>query len=247
MPARRRRTLSRSSAQRTELWNRKVKGDIYALQLPAVKKLALDRVAMYQATHEYLIDLVRNIVGQIGSEPHLIQEYMWYAQKLWSFTQKYSSKALQIQADALFLWYLARGRDELTLRTIAYSLGIKISKTEDILGKIGRVAILSKVAEGTLEANGSEQTVMEYIGLTEIGGYIDLSNMTDGDEVRIKIYVKIKEDGKYATLIDETFSDKQPKPAVYIVPKLSGYAFKVTLQQTKGTYKTFDYFFAQKG
>jgi len=227
------------------MWDAKVKGDIYATQLKAVKPIVLDRVAGYQATHEYLISLVRNVVGQYGTEGALVHEYMWYAQKLWKLTQTYKSNALQLQADALFLWYLARGRDELILRTIARTLGIKVSDTEVIFERIGLVVLLKEIGKGTLIMDGSEQTVIEYIGTAVIQGYVDLQNMTAGDEVRVRVYVKIREDGEYKVYADDTYSGVQPQPALYFVPKLSGYAFKVTLQQIAGVYKSFDYVFVR--
>jgi len=245
MPARRRRSLGRYASLRFRLWDAKVKGDVYATQLKAVKPVVLDRVAHYQVIHEYLISLVRNIVGQYGVEGALVQEYMWYAQKLWKFTQMYRSNALQIQADALFLWYLARGRNEVVLRAIAKALGIKISSTEVIFERVGLVILLEEIGKGTLVADGTEQTVVEYVGTAVIQGYIDLQNMEAGDEVRIKVYVKVREDGDYKLYEESTYADVQPKPAICFVPRLSGFAFKTTLQQTAGVFKSFDYVFVR--
>jgi len=245
MPARRRRTASRSPSQRFRMWDAKVKGDVYATQLKAVKPIVLDRVATYQATHEYLISMVRNIVGQYGDEGALIHEYLWYAQKLWKFAHTYKSKALQLQSDALFLWYLARGREEVLLRTIASSLGIKISSSEEIWERIGVPALLAVIGKGTLTADGTQQILLEYLGTAVIQGYIDLSNMAEGDQVRIRSYVRIREDGDYKPYGDEIYDGIQPQPALYHMPRLSGYAFRVTLQQTAGVYKSFDYLFVR--
>jgi len=245
MPARRRRTASRSPSQRFRMWDAKVKGDVYATQLKAVKPIVLDRVATYQATHEYLISMVRNIVGQSGDEGALIHEYLWYAQKLWKFAHTYKSKALQLQSDALFLWYLARGRNEVILRTVALALGIKISSTENIIERIWVPILLQEIGKGTLIADGTEQTLLEYVGMAMIQGYIDLQNMTEGDTVRIRAYVKIIEDGDYKLYEEEVYSGAQPQPALYFVPKLSGYAFKATLEQIAGVYKSFDYVFVR--
>lgn len=245
MPARRRRTLSRSPSQRFTMWDKKVKGDIYQIYLDSVKPIVRDKVAFYQSVHEYLIKIVRGIISRFGVDNQLIHEYMWYAEKLWSFTQKYSMKALQFQADALYLWYLARGRNDAILRAIARALGIKISSLEDIIERVGVVTLLRKVAEGTILTDGSEQTVFEYTGLGVIQGYIDLQNMADGDEVIIRVYTKIKADGEYKKYASDRFIGVQEEPALYILPRLSVYAFKVTIQQVAGTPKSFDYVFVR--
>jgi hypothetical protein len=109
---------------------------------------------------------------------------------------------------------------------------------------VSRLQRPSVLVQGTITADGTEQTVVEYTGnIAQISGYIDLSNMEDGDAVTVKLYVKIKPDGGYKLYHAETFNDKQEEPALYILPKVTGTAYKVTLQQTKGTYKSFDYLF----
>jgi len=246
MPARRRRSYVRSPYLRLKMWDAKMKGDIYEIQLEAVKPLALPIVGSYQATHELLISRVKEILSRLNSEPSLLQEYMWYAEKMWKLTQRYGSDALQKEADALYLWYLARGRNDIALRMIAQALGIKISSLEHIVEKTLAPILTSIIGKGTLMADGSEQSLIEYAGeIATISGYIDLSNMDEGDTVIIRCYVKIREDSDYKLYRSETFEGKQPEPALYILPKLSGLAFKTTLQQTAGAYKSFDYLFVK--
>jgi hypothetical protein len=228
------------------MWDAKMKGDIYKTQLEAVKPHALPRVASYQATHELLISTVKQILSRLNSEPHLLQEYMWYAEKMWKLTQQYSSNALQREADALYLWYLARGRSDITLRMVAQALGIKISPLEYIAEKTLTPLLISIVGKGTIIADGSEQTLIEYAGrIAQISGYVDLSNMDVGDVVAIRCYVKIREDSDYRLYHSETFEGKQPEPALYMLPRLSGFTLKTTLQQTAGAYKSYDYLFVK--
>ena len=144
MAKKRRRTLSRDPIQRFRMWDAKVKGDIYATQLEAIKPLARDRVLEYQVTHEYLIRLVREVLAKYGKDFQIMQEYMWYASKLWRLTQVYKSSALQLEADAWFMYYLIRGRDEQILREIASRLGINISDIKTILLRAG-VTVMSVV------------------------------------------------------------------------------------------------------
>jgi hypothetical protein len=246
VPARRRRTLDRSPVRRAALWDSKMRGDVYGLQLEATKPLALPRVGGYQATHEHLISLVKEALSSLPSEASVLQEYMWYAEKLWRLTQTYGGPALQKEGDALYLWYLARGRSDIALRTVARALGINISPVEDIMDRVLAPILLKVIARGTLLADGSEQAVAEYAGAVAlVSGYLDLSNMVEGDSVTVRSYVRIREGGEYVLYRSETFYGRPPEPALYLLPRLVGYAFKVTLQQTAGAFKNFDYLFVK--
>jgi hypothetical protein len=246
MPARRRRSLSRSSVERAELWDKKMSGDVYATLLPDLKKNAMGKVMSYQATHEYLISIVKSVLSKFGVEAFLLQQYMWYAEKLWRLTQEYKSDALQKEADALYLWHLARGGNDLALRGVAKALGINISTLEEIMDKTLSPILIKVIKQGTILTDGTEQTLIEYTGsISTISGYIDLSNMDLGDTVIIRAYTKIKPDGDYVLYRPETFNGKQTEPALYVMPRLSGYSFKVTIQQTEGLFRNFDYLFVK--
>jgi len=247
MPARRRRVLSRTSADRFMMWDAKVRGDVYAVQLEAVKPLARPRVAAYQAVHEQLISLVKEVLTGLRIDVSLVQEYMWYAEKLWKLTQTYRDRALQLEADAVFLWYLARGRNEAALRAIAQLLGIKLSSLEDLFERLGVPAMLRTVAKGTIVTDGTEQKILEYVGLAVIQGYVDLSSLSSGDEVVIRTYVKLREDGEFKLYNEDSYQGPMPEPALYVHPRLSAYAQRITVQQIKGAPRSLDYFFARGG
>jgi hypothetical protein len=100
-------------------------------------------------------------------------------------------------------------------------------------------------AKGTLVADGSEQVVMEVSGSVRVSGYISLANMETGDTVVIRQYMKLL-NGEYKRYASETYTGAQENPIVYITPKELASAIKVTLQQTSGTYKTFDYLFIKE-
>ena len=114
--------------------------------------------------------------------------------------------------------------------------------------RIGKVTAirLKPYKSGTLKANGTEQTVVEYSGLGKIIGYIDLQNMQAGDTVVIRMYVKLKSDGNYKKYDEGTYTGVQSKPVIYIRPKESHYGVKVTLQQTAGVMREFDYNFLEE-
>jgi len=100
--------------------------------------------------------------------------------------------------------------------------------------------------KGTLIADGTEQTLLEFVGVGVISGHIDLQNMKEGDVVIIRQYIKVKEDGEYKKYAEETYTGIQELPVIYITPKAVDIAMKITLQQTSGTYKSFDYNFIRE-
>jgi hypothetical protein len=102
--------------------------------------------------------------------------------------------------------------------------------------------MLEPFAKGTLIADGSEQVVMEISGSARVSGYISLANMEAGDTVVIRQYLKLL-NGEYKRYATEPYTGVQENPIVYITPKELASATKVTIQQTSGTYKTFDYLF----
>lgn len=100
---------------------------------------------------------------------------------------------------------------------------------------------LELVAEGILTADGSEQTLVEDALLSNLSGFVSLAQMEAGDTVTIRQYVDLN--GGYRLYADESYSDAQIQPAVYITPKISNTKMKITLQQTAGAYGSFAYEF----
>jgi hypothetical protein len=244
MPARRRAGHPRTASKRLAMWDAKMDGDVYAQTLSKVKPLAREGEVAYQAEFDRLLNIVKRALEDTP-EYSSVQAYMWYAEKLWSLTQRFSGPALQKEADALYLWHLARGRDDLALRAIARALGVEISPLEDIIDTVLAPKLMKIIAQGTVKTDGSEQALVEYIGLATVSGYIDLSSMEEGDEVVIRVYTKIKPDGEWKLYDEGRFYGKQTYPALHILPRVTGYAYKVTLQQTGGSYKSFDYLFVK--
>lgn len=198
MAKKRRRTLSRDPIQRFRMWDAKVKGDVYAIQLETVKPLVRDRVLEYQVTHEYLIRLVRDVLAKYGKDFQIMQEYMWYASKLWRLTQVYKSSALQLEADAWFMYYLIRGRDEQILREIASRLGINISDIKTILLRVGvtvmtvitfvRSTPVITVTNTTLSRLGEVTTTKQYLDPETIDVVF---NNPDGSGVTLYVVLKV--------------------------------------------------------
>lgn len=108
-------------------------------------------------------------------------------------------------------------------------------------------AVLEIVAEGTLTADGTEQTVAELTSdlPVKFQGWINLDNMDLGDKVTIKTYAK-NQAGVYKTHAVELYADVLEQPMVNLITKVTE-AYWVTLQQTSGIYRDYDYRFYKEG
>jgi len=96
---------------------------------------------------------------------------------------------------------------------------------------------------GTLTATGSEQTIREITRLGKVQGYIDFTNMASGDTTTIRTYMKIKSGGSYIKQGQRVLSDAQsPANLMYIFEfPTPTYGFKITLEQSAGTNRTYDW------
>lgn len=93
--------------------------------------------------------------------------------------------------------------------------------------------------KGSLTADGSEQTLLEFTGYGRIFGNVDMSNMVAGDVMIIRQYLKVRSNEPYRMYDDATYSGVQPKSLLYVTPKETSVALKVTLQQTAGPYRRY--------
>ena len=108
-------------------------------------------------------------------------------------------------------------------------------------------AVLEIVAEGSITADGTEQEVAELSSDSPVKfmGWISLDNMDLGDRVTIKTYAK-NQAGVYKTHAVELYADVLEQPMVNLMQKVTE-AYKITLQQTAGTYRSYDYRFYKEG
>ena len=121
---------------------------------------------------------------------------------------------------------------------------------KSLIDRLANIEAFDIPIEDTLTADGTEQNLVldEISGNPQryLEGYVDLSNMASGDTIVIRQYMKIKETGSYVKYAEETFSGAQSLPMLYIVTKPAKYGLKITLQQTAGTYRSFDYQFFRR-
>lgn len=100
------------------------------------------------------------------------------------------------------------------------------------------------VGEGTLLADGTVQTVVSSALAATFQFMIRLNNLSGAsDSVTIRIRSKIGSSGTMRTVYSQTFSDTQAAPNIVRVgpPLPSGWEYEVTLEQTGGTFRNFDW------
>ena len=175
------------------MWLKKMSGEFMAFAVEASKPLVAEKVAMYQNIHEYLISMVRDILGSFPDEYARMQEYMWYAERMWQTVYSYKGKALQKLADALFVYYYMRGLREQPLRNIAESLGVTISGWDKILGELGLSEEI--VYKGTKRAL---KETLEHVE-TDVTD-IDLEYDANGNLVKVLLTDKVTGKKKQLTL-----------------------------------------------
>lgn len=114
----------------------------------------------------------------------------------------------------------------------------------------GREAKVDKIQEfaedgtGTLSATGSEDTIREITGGStdvKLHAYIDLTNMAPGDSITVREYMTIKAAGSPIKYAQEVYTDAQALPMLHIITKPARYGIKVTLEQTAGTNRDYDW------
>lgn len=111
---------------------------------------------------------------------------------------------------------------------------------------VGARISFSEVAKGTKTADGTEQELVSVAGIGKHEGWVDLTNMQAGDTVVVKEYVMLKSGGTFRVYATTTYNGVQAEPAIHVTRKLSEYGLKVTLQQTAGVNRDYDYEFLKE-
>jgi len=103
------------------------------------------------------------------------------------------------------------------------------------------------MTSGTISADGTEQVVFT----TSVNApgftfwYIDLSNLASGDTLVIREKADIDNNGAFETIHETTYSDAQSEPLVFQSGNLltnTDCPVKVTIEQTSGTNRSYDYY-----
>jgi len=108
--------------------------------------------------------------------------------------------------------------------------------------KVDKIQDFIEEAIGSLLMTGVEQTIKEILTtVSKLHCFVDLTPMLAADTVVVRQYIKIKAAGAFAKYAEETYNNVQTLPMLYIVTKPANHGIRITIQQTAGTYRTFDW------
>ena len=103
---------------------------------------------------------------------------------------------------------------------------------------------LEVAAEGELTADGSEQDLLISSTLAILTGYVSMSKMEAGDTIVIKQYIMVNSSEELYH--QATYSGIPSEPLIHFQSRAYKDQMRITLQQTAGTYKTYDYEFVKE-
>jgi hypothetical protein len=97
-------------------------------------------------------------------------------------------------------------------------------------------------ASGTQAASiGTEHALATDTTNTTFAGKWDLSNMVNGDIVELRMYTKVLTGSGLVCCFAAFFAHVQAAPAIIAPPVPSDFSCKLTLKQTAGTGRNFDW------
>jgi len=97
---------------------------------------------------------------------------------------------------------------------------------------------------GSLPMDGTEQNLFSLTTQKFLGGYVDLAPMLAGDTIIIREYHTIKSGGAYIQANVQTYSGAQATKALKEFPmKPNFHGYRISLQQTVGSFRTIDFEF----
>jgi len=94
---------------------------------------------------------------------------------------------------------------------------------------------------GTILADGTEQTLAT---VTTAGSYVlhvDLSALADGDTVVLRLKSRVLSGGTDRLAYEASFSHAQGTPLTYSIPVPTAHQIIATLEQTAGTNRSYDW------
>ena len=205
------------------------------------KAIALQYQGAYIPSLFELKKKVYNALENDGLNSTELLAYFYVAEMGVRLVRKYKAGTLTLEASLLRFKWLQQGLELELLDRVLFIAGIDISKL--LRWNVGAPILPQSLVSGTLTADGTEQLIAEITGLNRIMGYVNLINLQAGDTVILKQYVKLLYLGSYWKYDEHSYSDVQAEPVVYIRSKESQFGVKITLQQTSGLYRDFEYDF----
>lgn len=115
------------------------------------------------------------------------------------------------------------------------------SEYDTEMARTAKIQNFTEDSLGTLTATGTEDDIRESTVEGKLHCFVDLTAMQAGDTIVIRQYMKIKAAGSYVKYAEETFSDVQSLPMLYVVTKPSKHGIRISLEQTAGTNRDYDW------
>ncbi len=111
--------------------------------------------------------------------------------------------------------------------------------------RIDRILATEPEIEGSLVMNGTEEELAksELAVQHQIEGMVDLTPLVSGDTIVVRVYMSIETPVIYAKYAEETYSGPVSPSLLFICTKAAKYGLKITIKQTAGSYRTFNYQF----
>lgn len=101
------------------------------------------------------------------------------------------------------------------------------------------------IDHGTKTMDGSEQTIIDDVTTHDgyvFDGWLDLKNLAGGDTIVAKLYAKAITGGTLGLYTPATtYTGVQAAPLVYILPVTVPKEYKLTIEQTAGSYRDIDW------
>jgi hypothetical protein len=107
---------------------------------------------------------------------------------------------------------------------------------------------IMSLGAGSILADGSEQVILYRDGGSPalVHGYLDLANMQAGDQITLTQYARVRPGGPWRAYGQEGYADAQALPLIYITKKPKDYGLRVTIRQTGGAYRNYDFEFFEE-
>ena len=110
--------------------------------------------------------------------------------------------------------------------------------------RIDRLMAAEAETEGTITANGTEQTLISSVLAVQhhMEAYLDLAAMSGIVSACIRQYMVVVSGGPFRRYAEEFYTGAQPLPVLYLVTKIVKYGLSVSLQATSGLSVPYEFF-----
>ena len=127
---------------------------------------------------------------------------------------------------------------------IGWPFALEANVELHVSNAINNTIPLYERTDGTLTADGTEQIIYEVtptVTLVPDSITMSLINMAADDRLTINMYAKLKSGGVYELIDTQDYGDAKDIPAINITGQPNRYGWKVTLQQTAGINRDYDW------